>query len=258
MPHSTDAPNVPDGRAGDSKAFEGGELESKIFRIFVSSTFSDTRPERNHLQKKIFPELKNLCESHGYRFQAVDLRWGVTSESAYDQQTMRICLEEIKRSQKISPRPNFIILLGNRYGWLPLPYEIPQTDFDAARYHLENKLKLSPGNADLIEVKSLLEKWYMLDENADPAAYCLVPRDPKITDDMPEAAREEARKLEEAEWNHAETVLHSFFAEACDKVNISEPTRLKFKLSATAQEIAAGRVIRIDSQETCIRVFQTY
>jgi len=255
-PHSTDEPNAPGGRACASNVSDGGELESKIFRIFVSSTFSDTRPERNHLQKKIFPELKNLCESNGYRFQAVDLRWGVTSESAYDQQTMRICLEEIKRSQKISPRPNFIILLGDRYGWLPLPYEIPQTDFDAAKDHLENKLKLSPGNVDLIEIKSLLEKWYMLDENADPAAYCLIPRDPKINGDMSDEAREAARKREEAEWNHAETVLHSFFSEACDKINISEPTRLKFKLSATAQEIAAGALSESTDQRHVFAFFR--
>ncbi len=220
-----------------------GERGSKTFRIFVSSTFSDTKPERNYLQKKIFPELRNLCEAHGYRFQAVDLRWGVTSEAAYDQQTMKICLEEIKRSKKISPRPNFIILLGDRYGWLPLPYEIPQTEFEAAVEYLDSKIKSAPGVAELKEIKTLLERWYRLDDNADPSAYCLVARDPGITDDMSEEARNTARKKEEAEWNHAEAVLHEFFVEVCEKVNISQVTKLKLKLSATAQEIVEGAVL---------------
>jgi len=49
---------------------------------------------------------------HGFRFQAIDLRWGVSEEAGLDQQTMKICLEEIERSQKVSPKPNFIVLLG--------------------------------------------------------------------------------------------------------------------------------------------------
>ena len=61
---------------------------------------------------------------HGCRFQAIDLRWGVREEAALDQQTMRICLGEIERCQRVTPRPNFIVLLGDRYGWRPLPVEI--------------------------------------------------------------------------------------------------------------------------------------
>lgn len=49
----------------------------KTFRVFVSLTFADLKAERNALQEKVFPELQKLCERHGCRFQAVDLRWGV-------------------------------------------------------------------------------------------------------------------------------------------------------------------------------------
>ena len=37
---------------------------------------------------------------------------------------MNICLGEIARCQQVTPRPNFIVLLGDRYGWLPLPSQI--------------------------------------------------------------------------------------------------------------------------------------
>jgi hypothetical protein len=76
---------------------------SRTFRVFVSSTFSDLKEERNALQEQVFPKLRDLCEQHGCRFQAIDLRWGVSEEAALDQQTMRICLEEIDRCQRLSP-----------------------------------------------------------------------------------------------------------------------------------------------------------
>jgi len=53
---------------------------SRTFRIFVSSTFSDLKEERNALQQEVFPRLRELCMQHGTRFQAIDLRWGVSDE----------------------------------------------------------------------------------------------------------------------------------------------------------------------------------
>jgi len=50
---------------------------AKTFRVFVSSTFSDLIEERNALQERVFPPLRELCQEHGFRFQAIDLRWGV-------------------------------------------------------------------------------------------------------------------------------------------------------------------------------------
>jgi hypothetical protein len=75
---------------------------SRTFRVFVSSTFSDLKAERNALQEKVFPRLRDLCAKHGCRFQAIDLRWGASEEAALEQQAMRICLEEIERCQRLS------------------------------------------------------------------------------------------------------------------------------------------------------------
>ena len=57
---------------------------SKTFRIFVSSTFTDLKEERNILQRDVFPKLRKLCMEHGFRFQAIDLRWGVSEEAGQD------------------------------------------------------------------------------------------------------------------------------------------------------------------------------
>ena len=97
---------------------------------FVSSTFQDLQAERNALQEITFPRLEEFCARHGARFQAIDLRWGVSEEAGIDQQTMNICLGEIERCHRVTPRPNFLILLGDRYGWLPPPPQIPAQEFE--------------------------------------------------------------------------------------------------------------------------------
>lgn len=100
--------------------------QAQAFRVFVSSTFSNLKAERNALQAYVFPRLRELCatKGKGARFQPIDLRWGVSDEASLDQQAMNICLGEVKRCQKISPRPNCIVLPGC---YLPLkinPLEI--------------------------------------------------------------------------------------------------------------------------------------
>ena len=109
---------------------------SRTFRLFVSSTFQDLRAERNALHAHVFPRLRELCRRHGCRFQAIDLRWGVSEEAALDQQTMNICLREIERCHQVTPRPNFLVLLGDRYGWRPPPPRIPASEFDALLEHV--------------------------------------------------------------------------------------------------------------------------
>jgi hypothetical protein len=93
--------------------------DTHTFRVFVSSTFADLKAERDALSERVFPRLRELCRQHGARFQAVDLRWGVSSEASLDQRAMLICLEELRRCRQISPRSNFFVLLGDCYGWRP-------------------------------------------------------------------------------------------------------------------------------------------
>ena len=97
-------------------------ITTRTFRVFVSSTFEDLKAERDALQRDVFPKLRKLCEENGARFQAIDLRWSVRDEAALAQQTMEICLREIERCQQTGIKPNFIVLLGDCYGWRPLPH----------------------------------------------------------------------------------------------------------------------------------------
>ena len=92
----------------------------RSIRVFVSSTFRDMQEDRDYLVKFVFPQLRKLCEALGVTWGEVDLRWGITDEEAAEGRVLPLCLEEIHRC-----RPYFIGLLGERYGWVPKPEDIP-------------------------------------------------------------------------------------------------------------------------------------
>jgi len=89
-------------------------IQDRTMRVFISSTFRDMQEDRDYLVKNIFPQLRKLCESRGVTWAEIDLRWGITDESAAEGKVLPICLEEIQKC-----RPYFIGLLGERYGWVP-------------------------------------------------------------------------------------------------------------------------------------------
>lgn len=93
---------------------------NRQIRVFISSTFRDMQEERDILVKKIFPQLRKLCEERAVTWTEVDLRWGITDEQKAEGKVLPLCLEEIHRC-----RPYFIGLLGERYGWIPEPNSIP-------------------------------------------------------------------------------------------------------------------------------------
>ena len=192
-------------------------LAHRVFRLFVSSTFSDFIAEREALQKEVFPELERYCAKRGARFQAVDLRWGITEEAQREHNTMRICLEEVRRCQQLSPRPNFAVLLGDRYGWEPVPARIPQDHW--------RRLRKDASDSD----RKLIEDSYRLDENAIPAVYCLRERD----GDQSAAFQHEARLL---------------LALRRAARGMRGGARLPYFASATHQEIALGALSRRDEQ----------
>ncbi|MGA7075126.1 MAG: AAA family ATPase, partial [Halobacteriota archaeon] len=197
----------------------------------MSSTFSDLIEERNALQREVFPRLRALCQEHGCRFQAIDLRWGVREEAALDQRTVPICIEEIERCQHTQLKPNFIVLLGDRYGWQPAPYEIQAALFDPIIQRV---------NA---EDEELLQQWYKRDDNAVPAVFCLQPR----TGDYEDPAT----------WEPVERRLRSVLEAATSEMQISDAEHLDFFGSATEQEIYYGALNVPHADEHVFCFFRT-
>ncbi|UJR21317.1 hypothetical protein I4U23_024408 [Adineta vaga] len=139
-------------------------LASKIVRIFTSSTFTDTSMERNSLMQHTYPKLKEYCrEKHGLEFQVVDMRWGVRDEATDDHKTTELCMQEIDNCQRVSVGPNFVVFLGQKYGYRPLPTKIEEEEF---------RLVTSVSSK---EDARLLNQWYKLDSNNIPSLFCLQP-----------------------------------------------------------------------------------
>jgi len=207
--------------------------ESSIVRVFVSSTFSDFKIERDALHERVFPRLQELCNSYGARFQAVDLRWGVSREDTISQRTMEVCLKEIARAQELSPRPNFLLLIGDRWGSQPLPDEIPPEDYRM----IESTLKED-------EIK-LLARWYREDLNAIPSRYILLERTGKY--------------VNQGEWRKTEKKLGEIFRKVLndlewDKDNIR---RWKYGSSATEKEAQYGVFHRLNATDQVVCVMRS-
>ena len=214
-----------------------------IIRLFISSTFNDLKQERDALQRDVFPYLEEYCQKNGFQFQAIDLRWGVSGEAGLNHRAMQICFEELRRSQDVSPRPNFLILLGNRYGWRPLPEAISRSEYErlaeAAGSMDEMKRTMIAG----VHGKSALQvlnDWYRPDKNvlvpelsdADPDRetlnYFLQPRTQNLQDgldytrtkDQPPKDRLEWVAVQEALWK----IINAVFT---DKSTIGGSTRFE-------------------------------
>jgi hypothetical protein len=107
-------------------------------RLFVSSTFEDFAAERQMLQEglrdrdgKVLVEspllrLRRRCQLAGAALEIIDLRWGISAAASRAHETMERCLIEVARACR-TPGPNFLALIGQRYGWVPLPAKVPRT-----------------------------------------------------------------------------------------------------------------------------------
>ena len=69
-------------------------------------------------------------DKYGLEFQVVDMRWGVRDEATDDHLTTSLCLQELHNCKEMSVGTSFFFLMGQKYGYRPLPIRDP---FDNAR-----------------------------------------------------------------------------------------------------------------------------
>src|SRR5215469_2121314 len=196
----------------DGRTTERGEgaadVPSTTIRLFMSSTFTDFQTERDVLQRRVFVQLRRLCAAHGYRFQPIDLRWGVSEAAGNERQTLRICFDELDRCQALSPDCFLLILLGERYGSWLLPPAISTETCAWLLPHLAEDERVA------------FDATYRRDENAVPAEYTLL------------GAEGPARAGDEP--------LRQALARAAVAAGLPDDERLPFEGSATHREIARG------------------
>jgi len=193
------------------------ERTEKRRYVYVSSTFSDMMAERDAIYRQVFPKLRKLATGHGLQLEAIDMNRGITDQADLNQQTMDRCLAAIERCQRTSPPVTFLFLLGGRYGWCPLPSRIEARE-------LENLLALLSDGDEL----QLVAQWYVRDDNAVPAEYCLRPRVGVFVDG--------------AIWAPVEARLRSILQLAVNLTGwtANDPRRAKYEKSVVHREILAG------------------
>ncbi len=86
--------------------------------VFVSSTFKDMQYERDALHNFAALNINEKLSPYGEEVYFGDLRWGVNTTSLDSEEGCRrvleVCLDEIDDC-----RPYMIVLVGERYGWIP-------------------------------------------------------------------------------------------------------------------------------------------
>ncbi|NOL48639.1 DUF4062 domain-containing protein [Pelistega europaea] len=262
------------------------------FRFFVSSTFSDFENERRILHEKVFPAIDNFCQQGVFEledfkqeinqllqdefkrqrlmeppiqfssnqvqleFQPIDLRWGINEEAQKDHQTMAICLSEVQRCIEY-PYPNFMLMIGDRYGWVPLPTFIKEDEFEILSSLIKpssfqqilndslKSLRQEPGLTQtmLDEIErafrdtqqsftdsvDFLRAWYQKDENQIPVAYRL---------------RERAKQYQSSDsfgrWRFIESVLRALLTIALDASDFTDEKKKYYTTSATEAEFLYG------------------
>lgn len=103
--------------------------------------------ERDIITRLVFPELNQRLKNRNVKVVPIDLRWGLTKEDTSDEGlgALEHCLIEIDRS-----RPFFVMLSGNRYGWIPPNYRVSDTpQFEWVKHFQPGNISFNYNNYNL-------------------------------------------------------------------------------------------------------------
>ena len=149
------------------RSIELSEAQDKIIHgnpgIFVSSTFIDMQHERDVLHYQVLPELNKFADKYKQKVSLTDLRWGIDTSNLDEEESCRkiieICNREIDKC-----RPYILVLVGDRYGWVPDGSDVSVTEME-----IEYGIFSRPENKDraifLIRNLEITEKEAAVEEN---------------------------------------------------------------------------------------------
>ena len=146
-----------------------GPPSSRVL-LFVSSTFTDTHEERNILQQRLLPELRERASEEGVDIIFCDLRSGIPDANTLDHMTWLGCQHELHRCFSLSAGYFFLSLQSSKYGYMPIPKFIDQ---EAYEKRLKDSVQMTFDCASHAELVALALEWYHLDTNAVPPVYVL-------------------------------------------------------------------------------------
>ncbi|KAG8234981.1 hypothetical protein J437_LFUL013861 [Ladona fulva] len=168
----------------------------KISIYVCAADSQDCCVEKGVLHKIVYPKLRDHCRDFGFEVHIVDLHWKTALEKQQDHEFPELCLGELSR-ELILPfnylycqmEVAFVIpvlFLSHSLGTPLLPKTIENQDFKSAVGRA-----VDPGDRDL------LQKWYKLDNHAQPPCYRLQPIASHIPGFKEDSSEEKEKALRE-------------------------------------------------------------
>ena len=74
----------------------------KNIKVFLSSTFKDMDAERDVIMNRVAPTLQQLLEPQGITVQFIDLRWGVNTQDADEDERETVSVSQKSGSHGLS------------------------------------------------------------------------------------------------------------------------------------------------------------
>ncbi len=131
----------------------GIDERQKCIRFFVSSTFDDTKYERDVLIKCVVPILQRYARFAGFEVILSEMRFGIRKGLADSHKTTEVCMAELVRCLETSAGLSFMLLSCSRYGFRAPPRLIPICDMNGL-------ISCMTLNERLVALE-----YYVLDEN---------------------------------------------------------------------------------------------
>ena len=150
-------------------------------------------------------------------------------ESKDDHRVVNICVEEIKRCQETSLGIAFIAILGDKYGWRPLPPSVNADEFESLLQLIDQSYR------------ELISTWYLRDDNSVPPCYLLQP----ISSQFPgiRSAEEDENSNAWEDWGEVEKSIRSQLRSAAERAGLEENEKQKYTVSVTQIEVETAVVL---------------
>eukprot|EP00058_Branchiostoma_floridae_P024829 XP_002610319.1 hypothetical protein BRAFLDRAFT_84043 [Branchiostoma floridae] len=212
----------------------------------------DTILERAALKSDAIPELHTYCQQHGLDFQLVDMHHEWLTDSCTDHTTAGRRLQELRDCYNVSCGPFFVSIIGDRYGECPLPQHINEIEFCHVR---DTAVQLGKD-------VSLLEEWYVKDENAVPPEYVLQPIEAKLPHygDRSEE-NEELMAHYHNVWLNTFSALQDLLYKSAQAAHqrraISTKQLSKYQLSGVEAEVLEALSLDTEPSKNCVFFLRT-
>ncbi|CAD79056.1 MAG TPA: ATP-binding protein [Rhodopirellula baltica] len=125
--------------------------------VFVSSTFKDMQRERDILLRNVYPDIRRrlAADTPNVQLRWGDLRHGIFTDGCVEEDSERIilqtCLSNLGRKEDLDY--HLVVLLGDRYGWVPQGEPKEDANHPVARALAELGHRPPPGRKSVTELE---------------------------------------------------------------------------------------------------------